>query len=69
MIVFTRLTYFPLFCYIIRQCQTMYERGYYKNKIPIIFHRLNKLLIKSETQSGIYPAIYQFIKLKIDIFY
>lgn len=43
MIVFTRSTYFPLFCYIIRQCQTMYERGYYKNKIPIIFHWQNLL--------------------------
>lgn len=39
----TRTTYFPLFCYIIRQCQTMYERGYYKNKIPIIFYWQNLL--------------------------
>lgn len=31
--------------------------------------KTTKLLIKSETQSGIYPAIYQFIQLKIDLFY
>lgn len=66
MIVFTRSTYFPLFCYIIRQCQTMYERGYYTKKKSNYISltksfKTTKLLIKSETQSGIYPAIYQLI--------